>query len=285
MAGQNSDGDGASVAERRRVAREAAQREKTRRGQLIAVVSSVVVIGGLIALAVTSPGWPRFEQTFLSWDEFQNSFPDIFRGFWLDVKMFVVIEVAVLLVGLVFALIRTSSLPALFPLRLLAAAYTDVFRGVPTILLVFMVGFGIPALELSGVPTNPVLLGGFALTLSYSAYVSEVYRAGIASIHRSQRDAALAIGLTESQSMRLVVLPQAVRRVGPPLLNDFISLQKDVALVSVLGVLEAYRVAQIFAGENFNYTPFVAAALLYLCVTIPLARIVDRFGSGGAARS
>lgn len=282
---QSSEGDGSSVAERRRVAREAAKRDKARRGQLIAVVSSVVVLGGLIALALTSPGWPRFEQTFLSWDEFKNSFPDILDGFWLDVKMFVVIEVAVLVVGLVFALVRTSSLPAMFPLRLLATAYTDVFRGVPTILLVFMVGFGIPALQLSGVPTNPVLLGGFALTLSYSAYVSEVYRAGIASIHRSQRDAALAIGLTESQSMRLVVLPQAVRRVGPPLLNDFISLQKDVALVSVLGVLEAYRVAQIFAGENFNYTPFVAAALLYLSVTIPLARIVDRFGSGGSART
>lgn len=282
---QSSDGDGASLAERRRVAREAAKRKKARRGQRIAVVSTVVVLGGLITLALTSPGWPRFEETFLSWDEFKNSFPDILDGFWLDVKMFIVIEFAVLIVGLVVALVRTSVLPALFPVRLLAAAYTDVFRGVPTILLVFMVGFGIPALQLSGLPTDPVLLGGFALTLSYSAYVSEVYRAGIASIHRSQRDAALAIGLTETQSMRLVVLPQAVRRVGPPLLNDFISLQKDVALVSVLGVLEAYRVAQIFAGENFNYTPFVAAALLYLSVTIPLARIVDRFGSGGSART
>jgi polar amino acid transport system permease protein len=144
------------------------------------------------------------------------------------------------------------------------------------IILIYMVGFGLPALELSGVPTDPIILGGIALTLSYGAYVAEVYRAGIRSIHRGQRDAALAIGLTEGQALRRVILPQAVRRVGPPLLNDFISLQKDVALVSILGPQEAFRVAQIVAASTFNYTPLVAAAALYLCVTIPLARILDR---------
>jgi polar amino acid transport system permease protein len=159
---------------------------------------------------------------------------------------------------------------------MMGAVYTDVLRGVPTILLVFLVGFGVPALELEGLPTGPVVLGGVALALSYSAYVAEVYRAGIDSIHPSQRSASLALGLTESQTLRHVVLPQAVRRVVPPLLNDFISLQKDVALVSVLGVIEAFRVAQIDASANFNYTPLLAAAALYLCVTIPLARIVDR---------
>ena len=197
--------------------------------------------------------------------------------------MFCVIEVAVLVLGLVVALVRTSRAPALFPLRLLAAVFVDVFRGVPVILLVYLVGFGIPALELSGLPTDPIVLGGIALTLSYSAYVAEVYRAGIASIHRGQRDAALAIGLTEGQALRHVILPQAVRRVGPPLLNDFIALQKDVALVSILGVVEAFRQAQIIAASTFNYTPLVAAALLYLCVTVPLARIVDRLGIGGRA--
>jgi polar amino acid transport system permease protein len=179
----------------------------------------VVVIGGLIAIVVTSPGWENVKETFFSWPDFKRAFPDVLDGFWLDVKMFCVIEVAVLAVGLVVALVKTSRAPALFPLRLMSAVYTDVLRGVPTILLVFLVGFGVPALELSGLPTDPVVLGGIALALSYSAYVAEVYRAGIDSVHPSQRSAALALGLTEAQALRHVVLPQAVR----PLLNDFVA--------------------------------------------------------------
>jgi polar amino acid transport system permease protein len=269
----------------RRAARAAAKRKRARRGQAIAAISSVVVLGGLAALALTSPGWPNVRDTFFSWSAFKSSFPDILSAFWIDVKLFMIVEVAVLILGLVVALIRTSRAPALFPLRLLAAVFVDFFRGVPVILLVYLVGFGIPALELSGLPTNPLVLGGIALTLSYSAYVGEVYRAGIASIHRGQRDAALAIGLTEGQALRHVIVPQAVRRVGPPLLNDFIALQKDVALVSILGVVEAFRQAQIIASSTFEYTPLLAAALLYLCVTVPLARILDRLGVGGRART
>jgi polar amino acid transport system permease protein len=266
---------------RRRAEREAAKKRRARRGQAIAAVSSFVVIGGLVALAVTSPGWATVRDTFFSWSAFKDSFPDVAKAFWLDVKMFCVIEVAVLIVGMVIALIRTSRAAALFPVRMLAAVFVDVFRGVPVILLVYLVGFGIPALELSGLPSDPIILGGIALTLSYSAYVAEVYRAGIGSIHRGQRDAALAIGLTEGQALRHVIIPQAVRRVGPPLLNDFIALQKDVALVSILGVIEAFREAQIISASTFNYTALVGAALLYLCVTIPLARILDRWGVGG----
>jgi polar amino acid transport system permease protein len=194
------------------------------------------------------------------------------------VKLFVIVEVAVLAVGLGLALLRTSRAPALFPLRLLTSVYVDVFRGIPTILLVYLIGFGIPALQLTGLPTNPVVLGGIALTLSYSAYVTEVFRAGIGSVHRGQRDAALAVGLTEGQTMRHVILPQAVRRVAPPLLNDFVALQKDVALISIIGPQEAFRVAQIIQGQTFNYTPLIAAAILYLLVTVPLARVVDRMG-------
>jgi polar amino acid transport system permease protein len=193
------------------------------------------------------------------------------------VKLFVIVEVAVLAVGLGLALLRTSRAPA-FPLRLLTAVYVDVFRGIPTILLVYLIGFGIPALQLIGLPTDPVVLGGIALTLSYSAYVTEVFRAGIGSVHRGQRDAALAVGLTEGQTMRHVILPQAVRRVSPPLLNDFVALQKDVALISIIGPQEAFRVAQIIQGQTFNYTPLIAAAILYLLVTVPLARAVDRMG-------
>jgi polar amino acid transport system permease protein len=194
------------------------------------------------------------------------------------VKLFVIVEAAVLVVGLALAVLRTSRAPAFFPLRLLTTVYVDIFRGIPTILLVYLVGFGIPALQLTGLPTDPVVLGGIALGLSYSAYVTEVYRSGIRSIHRGQRDAALAVGLTEGQTMRHVILPQAIRRVAPPLLNDFVALQKDVALISILGPQEAFRIAQIVQGETFNYTPLIAAALLYLAVTVPLARLVERMG-------
>ena len=252
-----------------------------RRGAAVSIASTIVVLGGLTLLITQSKGWPSVKETFFSWDAFKTSFPDILRGFWLDVKLFVSVEIVVLAFGLVVALCRTTRAAALYPVRMLAAVYTDVMRGVPTILLVYLVGFGIPALELPWLPSDPIVLGGIALALSYSAYVAEVYRAGIDSIHPSQQSAALALGLTSAQSMRHVVLPQAVRRVAPPLLNDFISLQKDVALVSILGPLEAFRVAQIFASENFNYTPLIAAALLYIAVTVPLARIVDRMQSRG----
>jgi polar amino acid transport system permease protein len=268
----------------RRLAREAAKRRQARRGQAIAAVSTVVVLGGIAALVLTSPGWPVVRDTFFSWSVFSESFPDVLRGFWLDVKLFVSVEIVVLAVGLVVALVRTSRAPALFPLRMLATVFVDLFRGIPTILLIYLVGFGVPALQLEGLPTDPLVLGGIALALSYSGYVAEVYRAGIASVHRGQRDAALAIGLTDAQAMRHVILPQAVRRVAPPLLNDFVALTKDVALVSILGPQEATRIAQIAEGVSFNYTPLIAAALLYLAVTVPLARVVDRIGGGGEVR-
>jgi polar amino acid transport system permease protein len=266
----------AEVVASRRAVRAEARRRRDRRGAAISAISTVVVIGGLVALVVTSPGWDSVKQLFFSWEDFKQAFPDVLKGFWLDVKLFVIVEAVVLVLGLAIALCRTTRAPALFPLRLLATVFTDVLRGVPTILLVFLVGFGVPALELTGVPTDAVVLGAAALALSYSAYVAEVYRAGIRSVHPSQRAAALALGLTEVQALRHVILPQAVRRVVPPLLNDFVALQKDVALVSILGPLEAFRQAEIYASSNFNYTPLLAAACLYLCVTIPLARIVDR---------
>ncbi|MBN9623778.1 MAG: amino acid ABC transporter permease [Actinobacteria bacterium] len=268
----------------RRLERAAARRAADRRNALIAALSSVVVIGGLAALILTSPGWPTVRETFFSWSEFKNAFPEVLDGFWLDVKVFMVVEVAVLVIALGIALIRVNRSPGLFPVRMLATVWVDVFRGVPTVLLVYLIGFGIPALELEGLPTSPVVLGGIALTLSYSGYVSEVYRAGIDSVHRGQTDAALSVGLTQTQTMRHVVLPQAIRRVAPPLLNDFVALQKDVALISIIGPQEAFRVAQIFQGENFNYTPIIAAAMLYLVITIPLARIVDRMGGTGGVR-
>jgi polar amino acid transport system permease protein len=253
-----------------------ARRARGRRAIAISTVSTIVVLGALIVIVVTSPGWHAVRETFFSAQAFKQSFGQVLRGFWLDVRMFMVIEVVVLVAGMLIALCRIVQAPALFPLRILAVVYVDVLRGVPTILVVYLVGFGVPTLMLSGVPTGAVFLGGAALALCYSAYVAEVYRAGIESVHPGQAAAALSVGLTRTQALRYVVIPQAVRRVVPPLLNDFISLQKDVALVSILGPQEAFRVAQIFAASQFNYTPLIAAAALYLCVTIPLTRIVDR---------
>jgi polar amino acid transport system permease protein len=270
-----------SPARDRRAERAAAKHARDRRGILIAAVSTVVVLGVLVALTVTSPGWPAVQDKFLDWDEFTSTFPDILRAFWLDIRVFCVVEVVVLILGLLVALARSTTAPALFPVRLLMLIYVDVFRGVPVILLIYLFGFGIPALDLTGVPTEPVILGGAALALSYGAYVSEVYRAGLRSVHPGQREASLAIGLTERQTMSHVVLPQAIRSVGPPLLNDFIALQKDVALIAIIGVFgEAFRQAQIAASTDFNYTPLLGAALLYLCVTIPLARLLDRWERG-----
>ena len=265
-----------TAASEARLVREAARRRRARRGAAIAAISSVVVLGGLALLIVTSPGWEDVQSTFFDWDVFRESFPAVARGFWLDVKIFLVVEVIVLAAALPVALCRNSRAPALFPLRMIAVVFTDVMRGVPVLLVVYLIGFGIPALGIAGLPTDPVVLGGIGLALCYTAYVAEVYRAGLDSIHPSQRSAAIALGLTERQAMTYVVAPQAARRMVPPLLNDFISLQKDVALVSVLGPQEAFRVAQISAASDFNYTPFLAAALLYLGVTVPLARIVDR---------
>ena len=268
----------------RAAARAAARRRRSRRSTAIAAASTVIVVGVLVALIVSAPGWPAVRETFFSWDAFKTSFPDVLSGFWLDIRLFVICEAVVLVLGLVVALARSSTAPALFPIRALATLYTDIFRGIPTILLVYLIGFGLPALELDGVPTDPVVLGGIAIILSYGGYVAEVYRAGIDSIHPSQKAAGLAVGLTPNQTMRHIVLPQAVRRVAPPLLNDFISLTKDVALVATLGPLEAFRQAQIAAASDFNYTPLIAAALLYLCVTIPLARIVEHMQRKERAR-
>src|SRR5207248_4539612 len=194
----------------------------------------------------------------------------------LNIEMFLIAEVLILALALVIAVIRQLHAPALLPIRLLAVAYTDFFRGVPLILVIYAMGFGLPALNIDVISTQePVFYGVAALVLCYAAYVSEVYRAGIESVHPSQAAAARSLGLTEWQALRFVVIPQAVRRVVPPLLNDFISLQKDTALVAVLGVIEANRAAGIYSSTVFNYSGYTVAALLFLVLTVPLARFTD----------
>jgi polar amino acid transport system permease protein len=264
--------------------RQRARRRAAVRSAGLASVSTVVVVM-LAGLVITrSPGWPRVREAFLSWPDFRASFPDVLSGFWLNVRIFLVAEPLILGLGLLVALLRGLRAPVLFPFRLLAIAYTDLLRGVPTILVIFAVGFGLPALRLHGVPTEPVVLGTLALVLSYGAYVAEVFRAGIESVHPSQRAAARALGLRQSQALRHVVLPQAVRRVVPPLLNDFISLQKDTALVAVLGPLEAVRQAQIYSSDQFNYTSYLVAAALFVALTVPMTRFADWLAARTARR-
>ena len=245
------------------------------RNVTIALVSTVVFFTVLVLVITNSPGWPEVKTAFFNPTVFREAFPEVLRAFWLNIKIFCVAEVFILAFALVIAVLRSLPGPVFFPIRALAIVYTDFFRGIPTILLIFILGFGVPALGLSGVPTSALVWATVALIIIYSAYVAEVYRAGIESVHPSQDAAARSLGLTRAQSLRYVVVPQAVRRVVPPLLNDFIGLQKDTALVALIGPVEAFRQAQIDTSATFNFTPYVAAALIFVAFTIPLARLTD----------
>jgi polar amino acid transport system permease protein len=247
----------------------------TFRNVAIALLSTVVVFGVLAALIVESAGWPAVRESFFNGAYFRASFSPIAHAFVLNIKLFCVCEVAILVLALLLAVIRSLPGAVFFPLRLIAIVYTDLFRGVPTILVVLLLGFGAPSLNLTDVPTSAVFWAGTALVLVYTAYVSEVYRAGIESVHPSQEAAARSLGLSRIQTLRYVIIPQAVRRVIPPLLNDFIGLQKDTALVSVLGAVDALQQANILSAADFNFTPYVVAAVFFIAITIPLARFTD----------
>jgi polar amino acid transport system permease protein len=242
---------------------------------LIATASTVIVFALLAYVVVNAPGWERVKASFLDWDQFVESAPGIVAKFWVNVQIFLIAEVLILIFGLVLAVMRGLPGPVFYPVRLLATIYVDVFRALPGLLVIFVLGFAIPALRLPGVPTEPFVWGVVALTLLYSAYVSEVYRAGIDSVHPSQEAAARSLGLSRLQALRYVVVPQAVRRVIPPLLNDFIGLQKDTVLVSAIGVVEIFRQTQLRLQATFNFTPFLVTAIVFLVVTIPLARLTD----------
>ena len=234
-----------------------------------------MVFTALALVVVNSPGWPEVRRSFLNVDVFRESFPEIARRFLLNVQAFLLAEVFILVFALFIAVLRSLPGAVFFPIRALAVAYTDLFRGIPTVLVIYILGFGAPALQLQGVPDSPFFWGVVALVLVYSAYVAEVYRAGIESVHPSQVASARSLGLSRWKALRFVVLPQAVRRVIPPLLNDFIGLQKDSALVAFLGVVEGLNEATILQFENFDFTPYVALALVYVVITIPQARFVD----------
>jgi len=246
-----------------------------RRGVVIALVSTMVFFTAVILVVVSSPGWPEVKRSFFNIEVFRESFPEILRRFLINVQAFLIAEVFILVFALFLAVLRSLPGPVFFPIRAMAVGYTDLFRGIPTILVIYILGFGAPALQLQGVPDSPFFWGVVALVLVYSAYVAEVYRAGIESVHPSQVASARSLGLSRWKALRFVVLPQAVRRVIPPLLNDFIGLQKDTALLALVGVLEAFRRSQVDTAGAFNFTPYVVTALLFVVITIPLARLTD----------
>jgi polar amino acid transport system permease protein len=246
-----------------------------RRNVAISAVSSIVVLGVLGLLVVLSPGWPAVREAFFNPKYVDDALPRILEGLKVTIVLFVTAEPVIVVVGLVIAVVRGLKAPIFTPFRLLAVAYADVVRGIPTILLILLFGFGIPALNLQGLPDSALFWAWVALVVSYSAYVSEVLRAGLESVHPSQRAAARALGLNQFQSLRYVIVPQAVRRVIPPLLNDFIALQKDTALVALIGAVEMFRAAQIEQALRFDFTPLVIAACFYILLTVPLSRYAD----------
>ncbi|GAA0575503.1 amino acid ABC transporter permease [Paractinoplanes ferrugineus] len=254
--------------------RTAFRKRQAVRSVLVAALSTAV-LGTLLGVAVTSaPGWDRVKQSFFDFHNAKEFFPQILEGLWLNLRMLVFCAIAALALGLLIAVLRTLRGPVFFPVRAIATLYTYSFRGLPLIIVIYLFAFGVPGLRLQGTPSVTVL-GGAAIVITYGAYLAEVFRAGIESVHPSQIAAARSLGLTYRQSMRHVVLPQAVRRVAPPLLNDTVALQKDVGLISLAGPIDAIRAAQIGVAQNANFTPYVIAGVLFVLLALPLIGVTD----------
>ncbi|HAT87662.1 MAG TPA: ABC transporter permease [Rhizobiales bacterium] len=255
--------------------RQVFEQKLKRRSIFLAAISTSAVFLALVALIPMAPGWEKVKQSFFNWDVMVKTFPKLLSAFLMDVAIFAWSVPLIAALGLAIALARDVRNPALYPLRMFGALYTDIFRGVPVVLVVYLVGFGIPGLGLQRPFNSPYLWGTVALVVTYAAYVAEIFRAGIESIHQSQRNAALSLGLSPSDSMRFVVLPQAIRRVIPAQMNILIALQKDVALLSFIGPVEIFRQAGVFKSLLANFTPYVVAAVIFLIVTIPATRLAD----------
>lgn len=257
---------------------ELSRRAYRKRQQLKSVITSLIstiVLAAIIVVGLEmSPGWPRVKETFFSPEYFAASLPEVLTGLWLNVKVLVVALIGVAIFATLIALVRTSNNPVLFPLRVLAALYTTIMRGVPMIVVLYLIGFGIPGLSIFG-RIDPSLLGTIAVVMGYSAYVAEVLRAGFNDVHPSQRASARSLGLTAGQTTRMIVIPQALRKVAPALMNDFISMQKDVGLISVLGAVDAVRAAQIEVASTYNFTPYVVASLLFILMSVPFILLND----------
>ena len=255
--------------------RERYRRSRTIRSWLIALLATAVVGGVVVYVVGNSSGWPRTRDSFFDFRTGWHDVPDLLRALWLNVQIMLISEVCILVFAALIAILRTLRGPVFFPVRFLCAFYDDLFRGLPFLIVLYLVGFGIPSLRLQGGPTDPKTLAIIALVLTYTAYVAEVFRAGIQAVHPSQAASARALGLSHAQSMRYVIFPQAVRRVLPPLLNDFISLQKDTSLASILGVIEIVLTAENFQSQDFKFVHIVMAGLVFLALTVPLTRLTD----------
>lgn len=251
------------------------EQKQRRRGMIIGAGSTAAVILALVILIPMAPGWTRVQKSFFDAEVFARTFPKLLDAFVLDVAIFAWSAPLIAIWGLAIALARDVRAPALYPLRLFAMVYTDIFRGVPVVLVVYLIGFGIPGLGMPRPWNSPYIWGTVALVLTYSAYVAEIFRSGIESVHQSQRAAALSLGLSTSDTMRFVVLPQAIRRVIPANMNMLIALQKDVALLSFIGPVEIFRQAGVFKSLLANFTPYVVAAVIFLVVTVPATRYAD----------
>ncbi|UCR90080.1 amino acid ABC transporter permease [Mycetocola spongiae] len=254
--------------------RRAFRRTQNIRSVLISMVSTVVFAVVVWFAVINTDGWAEVQRSFFNWDVFVASFPAVLNGLWLNIRVLFFASIGIAIGATLLAVIRTLRGPVFFPLRVLAAGYTDIFRGIPLILVLYLVGFGLPGLDF--LPRMPVeFWGSLALILTYSAYVSEVLRAGIEAVNPSQRMAARSLGLSHAKTLRLVVMPQAVRKVTPALMNDFVSIQKDVGLISVLGAVDAVRAAQIQVASTYSFTPYVVAGLLFILMSLPMIRLTD----------
>ena len=254
--------------------REAFRRHQSMRSVVVSLLSTVAFVVAVGMILNASPGWPRVREMFFSPEYFADSFPKVLDGLWLNMRVLVYALAGTAVLGTLLAVVRISKSPVLFPLRVLVRAYTTIMRGIPMLVVLYLIGFGIPGLGLFG-RMHSAILGTVAVILSYSAYIAEVLRAGFEDVHPSQRASARSLGLTSGQTVRLVIIPQALRKIAPALMNDFISMQRDVGLISTLGAVDAVRAAQIAVSRSFNYTPYVVASLLFILMSIPFIILND----------
>ncbi|MET2011970.1 amino acid ABC transporter permease [Microbacterium chocolatum] len=262
--------------------RRAFRARQSQRSVLVAIASSLAFAGIVWLTVVNTPGWAAVQQSFFNVEIALDSLPEVWEGFLLNLQVLGWSLVTVSVVAVTIAVMRTLPGPVFLPLRALAAAYTDIFRGLPFIIVLYLVGFGIPTLLNERI--NLIFLGTLAVTLTYSAYVAEVIRAGIEAVHPSQRLAARALGLGYTQTLRRVVLPQALRKITPPLMNDFVAMQKDVGLISILGITDAVLAARIASSQTYNFTPYVVAGILFILLAIPTIRLTDWYAAKLRAR-
>lgn len=260
------------------LSRRAYRKKQQLQSVMTSLISTIVFVAIIVIGLKMSPGWPRVKETFFSAEYFVSSFPEILKGLWLNIKVLAIALVGVAIFATLIALVRTSNNPVLFPLRALAALYTTIMRGIPMIVVLYLIGFGIPGLGIFG-RIDPSVLGTIAVIMGYSAYVAEVLRAGFNDVHPSQRASARSLGLTAGQTTRMIVIPQALRKVAPALMNDFISMQKDVGLISVLGAVDAVRAAQIEVASTYNFTPYVVASLLFILMSVPFILLNDWYSA------